>query len=84
MVTRSGRELDAQLGQNTNCVDCGRIPWHGGMRCWTCFKRRVDQRAATAEHEYDQPPSLTTYKKGCRCRSCRRVVARDQQKRRSS
>jgi hypothetical protein len=36
-----GVQLDAQLGQNSNCVDCGQKPWHGGMRCWDCFKARV-------------------------------------------
>jgi hypothetical protein len=40
-----GIQLDAQLGQNSNCVNCGRKPWGGGMRCWPCFKGRVAERA---------------------------------------
>jgi hypothetical protein len=44
----TGVQLDAQLGQNTNCVDCGRAPWHGGMRCWDCFKARIVAREGQA------------------------------------
>jgi hypothetical protein len=40
-----GVQLDAQLGQNSNCVGCGQKPWSGGMRCWACFKKRVAERA---------------------------------------
>lgn len=66
----TGMELDAQLLQNTNCADCGHPPYAGGMRCWTCFKKRVDARAAHDDHRGDDRPSPSGYKRGCRCRGC--------------
>jgi len=41
----TGVRLDAQLGQNSNCVDCGQKPYGGGMRCLPCFQVRCDIRA---------------------------------------
>jgi hypothetical protein len=41
----SGRQLDAQLGQNSNCVDCGERPLFGGMRCLPCFQVRCAERS---------------------------------------
>jgi hypothetical protein len=63
-------EIDAQLMQNTNCADCGQKPYAGGIRCWSCFKKRVDSRAAHGDHEGDDRPSPAGYKRGCRCRGC--------------
>jgi hypothetical protein len=40
----SGLQLDCQLGRNTRCVDCGDLPFGGGMRCLTCFQHRVSVR----------------------------------------
>lgn len=66
---KSNRQLDAHALQNTNCVDCGARPYAGGMRCWSCFKSRCDQRRRP--HEADVAPSVAGYKQGCRCDACR-------------
>lgn len=73
----TGVVLDAQLGQNSNCVDCGQKPWSGGMRCWACFKRQCDYRAGS--HTVDTPPGVSGYSAGCRCRVCR-TAANEQRK----
>jgi hypothetical protein len=77
-----GLQLDCQLGQNTECVDCGDSPYGGGMRCVPCFQKRVDEKAGS--HTMEVPPGLTAYKYGCRCRRCRVASARDQQQRRKA
>jgi hypothetical protein len=68
-----GVRLDAQLGQNSNCVDCGAKPFGGGMRCWEHFKARCDERAGT--HLSSATPSAAGYASGCRCAGCRRGAA---------
>jgi hypothetical protein len=87
-----GVRLDAQLGQNSNCVNCGAKPWGGGMRCWTCFKVRVDERAVEVSRSVrtDVPvrsgfahecrkhqPGVACYVKcRCRCSQCQDAKAR--------
>jgi len=38
-------ERMAQEGRNRQCVDCGRVPLFGGMRCLDCFRVRCDERS---------------------------------------
>jgi hypothetical protein len=77
-----GVQLRAQLGENTACVDCGAVPWGGGMRCWDHFKERVRNRESEVartstphvctRHE----PSVTCYTMDrCRCHGCRQAKA---------
>jgi hypothetical protein len=80
--------LDAQAGQNTNCVDCGAKPFSGGMRCWACFKQRCDvraeqRRAMPSVHECQvHRPSMYCYKAcRCRCYGCRTDKSRDDRER---
>jgi hypothetical protein len=68
-----GVQLRAQLGENTACVDCGAVPWGGGMRCWDHFKARCDQRLEV--HVARAEPSAAGYGQGCRCAGCRRGAA---------
>jgi hypothetical protein len=77
-------QVQAQYGVNRTCVECGDTPYGGGMRCWRCFKRRVDE--GRLQHESSSPPSVSTYGKGCRCRPCREVAAetRTSQRRRAA
>jgi hypothetical protein len=63
----TGVRLDAQLGQNRNCVDCGEPPWGGGMRCWDHFKARCGQNAGT-EHLCTRHPAGASCYQICRCR----------------
>ena len=79
-----GVQLDAQLGQNTNCVDCGDKPFSGGMRCWACFKARCDRNAGT-EHLCTRHPAGPSCYQICRCRcgECRAEVAKARREHRS-
>jgi hypothetical protein len=38
----------AQEGRNRQCVDCGRLPLFGGMRCLDCFRVRCDERSSAS------------------------------------
>jgi hypothetical protein len=83
-----GIQLDAQLGQNSNCVDCGAKPFGGGMRCLRCFQVRCDARAELRRslpsvHECTvHRPSMYCYKAcQCRCSGCRADKARDDKQR---
>jgi hypothetical protein len=74
----SGLQLDCQLGRNTRCVDCGDLPFGGGMRCLTCFQQRVKVRLdEEGTHECGKHQQSSTCYRACRCRcgGCRRAVA---------
>jgi hypothetical protein len=79
----SGLQLDCQLGRNTRCVDCGDLPFGGGMRCLTCFQHRVSVRldTETAHECVAHMPSTNCYRTcRCRCRECREAVTEQKQR----
>ena len=84
-------ERDCQLGLNGSCVDCGDVPFGGGMRCLWCFQVRCDRRQVDLlaqggphyclRHE----PSLRCYKDcECRCDRCRECYSENRPVRREN
>ena len=57
----------ARLGTNPACVDCGDVPFGGGMRCWDCFKARCAP-AEKVEHVCTKHVSGVACYTICRCR----------------
>jgi len=70
-----GLQLWAQEGTNRECVECGEAPLFGGMRCLTCFQVRADWKRQTVPHRFPEPPSYSSYKRGCKCRECQDYCA---------
>lgn len=83
----SAAEL-ARQHMNTACVDCGKPPHAGGMRCLPCFQRKarkvlptVDDARTNTVQLFGRPhlcvkhhPSVVCYIKcRCRCDDCRKV-----------
>lgn len=67
----------AQAGLNRACVDCGDLPFAGGMRCLPCFQHRVDTRLSEGHGCLEHGPSMVCYVScRCRCAACRKESAR--------
>jgi hypothetical protein len=83
----TGLQLDCQLGQNHNCVDCGAVrPFGGGMRCLPCFQVRCEERAARLGHAcLKHAAGASCYKMcQCRCGECRDAIAMYARQRRAA
>lgn len=68
---------------NTRCVDCDLQPYAGGLRCWSCFKKRIDLRQSANDHVFPVAPSQSAYRRGCRCNNCRSAHTRHQREQRA-
>jgi hypothetical protein len=87
---------DARAGLRRTCVDCGRPPYGGGMRCVPCFTRVATGRPASNQAKPSRPaaasheclrhePGYTCYSLcKCRCVECRAGSAAYQRRRRAN
>ena len=66
----------ARAGDNRSCVDCGRRPLFGGMRCLRHFQLRVRGRMVLHECERHVASYWCYQACGCRCEGCKYEKAR--------